>query len=431
VRVWTKSACVLLAWAIMVLGVVAAGLAGTARPAQAATRTARSNTPVTVAMPAADAAPRPGARPADRYVVQPGDTLSGIAARFALRGGWPALYAANRPRIGPDPDLIRPGTVLVLPGLTRPARYTVAAGDTLAGIAAALGVPGGWPALYAANRAAIGPDPGLIRPGTVLAIPPLSQPAPAPAPAPGYGRRPHPAPPRPHGPQPRPRPRPSATTTGPAGMPRWLKTLLLAVGLLIAVGFLTEPVLALRRRRRTRPPTPTPAGTPSASPPPAGPSPPAIVPSPRIPAPAPGPDHGPARPAAQARIMLADHDRLVVTRSPRDGTVCVLRPPGEDPKAIMRVARLVLPEGSYQALAEHLGLPATWPVILADYDRVVVTRSPCDDTICVLRPPGEDPKAILRAARLVLPEAPYGELADQLGVPASWPLEHHHTGPPG
>jgi hypothetical protein len=109
----------------------------------------------------------------------------------------------------------------------------------------------------------------------------------------------------------------------------------------------------------------------------------------------------------------------------------VLRPPGEDPKAIMRVARLVLPEGSYQALAEHLGLPATWPVILADYDRVVVTRSPCDDTICVLRPPGEDPKAILRAARLVLPEAPYGELADQLGVPASWPLEHHHTGPPG
>jgi hypothetical protein len=39
----------------------------------------------------------------------------------------------------------------------------------------------------------------------------------------------------------------------------------------------------------------------------------------------------------------------------------------------------------------------------------------------VLRPPGEDPKAILRAARLVLPEGPYEELADQLGVPAGWP----------
>jgi hypothetical protein len=27
----------------------------------------------------------------------------------------------------------------------------------------------------------------------------------------------------------------------------------------------------------------------------------------------------------------------------------------------------------------------------------------------------------LRAARLVLPEGPYGELADQLGISASWP----------
>jgi len=28
----------------------------------------------------------------------------------------------------------------------------------------------------------------------------------------------------------------------------------------------------------------------------------------------------------------------------------------------------------------------------------------------------------LRAARLVLPEGPYGELADQLGVPAGLPM---------
>jgi hypothetical protein len=40
--------------------------------------------------------------------------------------------------------------------------------------------------------------------------------------------------------------------------------------------------------------------------------------------------------------------------------------------------------------------------------------------VYVLRPPGEDPKAILRAARLVLPEGSYEELADQLGVPAGW-----------
>src|SRR5436190_1970846 len=35
-------------------------------------------------------------RPATRHVVQPGDTLSGIAAALGVAGGWPALYAANR-----------------------------------------------------------------------------------------------------------------------------------------------------------------------------------------------------------------------------------------------------------------------------------------------------------------------------------------------
>ncbi len=46
-----------------------------------------------------------------------------------------------------------------------------------------------------------------------------------------------------------------------------------------------------------------------------------------------------------------------------------------------------------------------------------------DDSVYVLRPPGEDPKAILRVARLVLPEGSYGELAKQLGVPAIGSLE--------
>jgi hypothetical protein len=61
--------------------------------------------------------------------------------------------------------------------------------------------------------------------------------------------------------------------------------------------------------------------------------------------------------------------------------------------------------------------------VLADYDRLVVTHNKADDMVCVLRPPGEDPRAILRVARLVLPEDPYEELAEQLGVPASWPME--------
>ena len=59
--------------------------------------------------------------------------------------------------------------------------------------------------------------------------------------------------------------------------------------------------------------------------------------------------------------MLADHDRLVVTCSKTDETVYVLRPPGEDPRAILRVARLVLPEGRYWELARQLGVPAVEP----------------------------------------------------------------------
>ena len=97
----------------------------------------------------------------------------------------------------------------------------------------------------------------------------------------------------------------------------------------------------------------------------------------------------------------------------------------------MRVARLVLPEGLYRELAGHLGLPASWPIVLADYYRLVVTCSARDGSVCVLRPPGLDPAAVLKAARLVLPEDPYEELAELLGVPASWPLEQRCPVPPG
>ncbi len=43
------------------------------------------------------------------YVVQPGDTLSTIASRFGVEGGWQALYERNRQVVGDDPDLILPG----------------------------------------------------------------------------------------------------------------------------------------------------------------------------------------------------------------------------------------------------------------------------------------------------------------------------------
>ncbi|MFE6868475.1 transglycosylase family protein [Kitasatospora sp. NPDC057692] len=48
--------------------------------------------------------------------------------------------------------------------------YTVRSGDTLAGIATAQGVSGGWQALYDGNRGTVGADPNLIVPGQVLAL---------------------------------------------------------------------------------------------------------------------------------------------------------------------------------------------------------------------------------------------------------------------
>ena len=348
-RVWTKSACVVLAWGILLtIAVAGTSIRGPSSPARADHRIAPSITQVTV--PAAlTAAVRPAAAasPATRYVVRPGDTLSGIAAALAVRGGWPALYAANRDVIGPDPDIIQPGTVLALPARQAPARYTVTAGDTLSGIAAALAVPGGWPALYAANRRAIGPDPDLIRPGTMLTIPPAPAPAPAPAasrpPAPHSAtpaRHPHPAaPPASAGHRHRTAPAP-ATAHARAGMPRWLLTMLVAVGVLIGAAFLAELVLVIARKRRQATTRDALPGTACLS--------------------------QPADPGSlsgkEACIVMADYHRLVVTHSKADDKVYVLRPPGEDPRAILRVARLVLTEDPYEKLANRLGVPASWPM---------------------------------------------------------------------
>jgi LysM repeat protein len=335
-RVWTKSAYAVLAWSLLLTLVVGVGLGGSAPRAQASTRNASSTTAVILTSTVNVTAAPATARPAARYVVQPGDTLSGIAAALAVRGGWPALYAANRNVIGPDPDVIRPGTVLALPTRAVQTRYTVRAGDTLSGIAAALAVRGGWPALYAANRNAIGPDPDVIHPGTVLVLPggpPPSPATPAPSPAP-----PAPSPVGPaHGHHALP-----TRTSAPAatGMPGWLRVVLVAVGLLIGAAFAAELVLAAVRRRRQAVAARREA---------------ALAAQPEPQAVRSGP------PPCSSRFVLADYDRLVVTHCRTDDTVYVLRPPGADPRAILRVARLVLTEDPYEELAGQLGVPASWP----------------------------------------------------------------------
>lgn len=60
---------------------------------------------------------RPVAPAPKTYSIQSGDTLWIIAKRFLGDGSrWQEVYTANRETIGPDPNLIHPGTLLLVPG---------------------------------------------------------------------------------------------------------------------------------------------------------------------------------------------------------------------------------------------------------------------------------------------------------------------------
>ena len=112
------------------------------------------NAPVAPA-PAPVPAPRPAPTAApSQCIVDPGDTLSGIAAQFGV--SLDALIAVNGIT---EPDLIFPGMVLDLPA----SECIVEAGDTLSGIAAQFGV-----SLQRIISVNPGIDPNLIHPGQVL-----------------------------------------------------------------------------------------------------------------------------------------------------------------------------------------------------------------------------------------------------------------------
>lgn len=60
------------------------------------------------------------ARPPAEIVVRPGDSLSGIAARYHIE--WPGLYEANRAVIGGNPNLLVPRERLRIPSAASAAR---------------------------------------------------------------------------------------------------------------------------------------------------------------------------------------------------------------------------------------------------------------------------------------------------------------------
>jgi LysM repeat protein len=116
------------------------------------------------------------------YVVQPGDTLAKIAARYGT--SWYDIATVNNIS---NPNLIYAGQVLVIPAfITRPAQsYTVRAGDTLTAIAASFNVTAD--VLVQTNNlenggATIYPGQILVIPARVIPVP--QQPAPTLTPVP-------------------------------------------------------------------------------------------------------------------------------------------------------------------------------------------------------------------------------------------------------
>jgi LysM repeat protein len=78
-----------------------------------------------------DATNLPGTATEHEVVVEPGDTLSGIAEEeLGNADRWHNLYEENRDLIGPNPDLIHPGQVIQLPAARTVSQENTTPGDT-------------------------------------------------------------------------------------------------------------------------------------------------------------------------------------------------------------------------------------------------------------------------------------------------------------
>ena len=113
--------------------------------------------------------------PGTDYTVKSGDSISWIAEQaYGDPSQWQVIYNANRRVIGPSAGDIRPGQVLFIPVLQTPevTTYTVQSGDTPSSIAQHFyGDANQWQKIYDTNKQVIGPNPDIIHPGQVLVIP--------------------------------------------------------------------------------------------------------------------------------------------------------------------------------------------------------------------------------------------------------------------
>lgn len=99
------------------------------------------------------------------YVVKKGDTLSGIAKEYNTT--YQKLALDNNIE---NPNLIYPGQIIKIyeSGTINPTTYIVKKGDTLSSIAKKYNTT--WQAIYNNNKSVIGSNPDIIRPGQVLII---------------------------------------------------------------------------------------------------------------------------------------------------------------------------------------------------------------------------------------------------------------------
>lgn len=100
-----------------------------------------------------------------KYTVKKGDYLSRIARLYKTT--WKKIYDDNKSIIGNNPNLIKPGQVLTLNNVSV-IEYTVKKGDYLSKIASSYNTT--WRKIYDDNKSIIGNNPNLIKPGQVLVI---------------------------------------------------------------------------------------------------------------------------------------------------------------------------------------------------------------------------------------------------------------------
>jgi LysM repeat protein len=111
------------------------------------------------------------------YTIKAGDNLWNIAKdQLGNATKWNEIYKLNQDLLGANPDLIRPGTTIQLPGAEVAAggdiaHYTVKPGDNLWDIAKEqLGDGSKWGEIYKNNEGIIGDNPSLIQPGQELSL---------------------------------------------------------------------------------------------------------------------------------------------------------------------------------------------------------------------------------------------------------------------